>query len=130
LAWSRATVVGRRVLAFLTWMCFQLQLGLATTSFVYLIAILLLSLRGSFISSAVLSFIAVACLNYFFAPPIFNFQIDYPQDILLVIAFLLTSLMVTGLVGSAPQADGSSAWPKLPCDAARPIWPRPGPKQA
>jgi len=38
---------------------------------------------------AVLSIIAVAALNYFFAPPIFNFCVDEPQDTVLVIVFLL-----------------------------------------
>jgi K+-sensing histidine kinase KdpD len=61
-------------LALLTFVCFRLELGLATTGFVYLILITLLSLMGSFIESAILSLIAVACLIYFFAPPIFSFQ--------------------------------------------------------
>jgi PAS domain S-box-containing protein len=89
------------VLAFLTWMCFQLHLNLATTGFVYLIAILLFSLRANFISSAVLSIMAVACLDYFFAPPIFSFRIDDPLEFVLVVAFLLTTLTVAGLVESA-----------------------------
>ena len=94
-------LLGGVVLALLTWVCFQLQISLATTSFVYLIAIVLLSLLGSFISSAVLSIIAVACLAYFFAPPIFDFRIADPLEVVLVAAFLLTSLIVTGLVGRA-----------------------------
>jgi PAS domain S-box-containing protein len=44
---------------------------------------------------------AVALLNYFFAAPIFNFQVELPQDVVLVTAFVLTSLTVTGLVGRA-----------------------------
>src|SRR6185436_7059277 len=56
---------------------------------------------GSFFVSAVLSIIAVGVLNYFFASPIFSFQVEEPQDAVLVIAFLLTSLIVTGLVRKA-----------------------------
>ena len=81
--------------------CFGLGLDLATTAFAYLIVIVLLSLMGSFFASAILSITAVAGLNYFFAQPIFNFRVDYPQDVMLVIAFLLTSLIVTGLIGKA-----------------------------
>jgi PAS domain S-box-containing protein len=92
---------GGIALALVTLACFQLELGLATTAFAYLIVIVLFSLMGSFSLSAVLSTMAVAGLSYFFAPPIFSFRIDYPQDSVLVIAFLLTSLIVTGLVGSA-----------------------------
>ena len=81
--------------------CFRLGLDLATTSFVCLILITLLSLTGSFIGSVFLSITAVACLAYFFAPPIFYFRIDSPQQIVLAITFLLTSLIVTRLVGRA-----------------------------
>ena len=92
---------GSIALALVTLACFSLGLDLATTAFAYLIVIVLLSLMGSFYVSAVLSIIAVAALNYFFAPPIFNFRVDQAQDSLLVIAFLLTSLIVTGLVRKA-----------------------------
>jgi len=51
----------------------RLKLELATVAFAYLIVIVLLSLMGSFYVSAVLSIIAVAALNYFFALPNFNF---------------------------------------------------------
>src|SRR5258707_9487468 len=87
--------------ALLTYVCFRLELGLATTGFVYLVLITLLSLTASFIESVILSIIAVACLNYFFAQPLFDFQVGAPQDIVLMIAFLLTALIVTRLVGSA-----------------------------
>jgi PAS domain S-box-containing protein len=86
-------------LALLTFACFRLGLNLATTGFVYLILITLLSLTGTFTESAILSVVAVACMNYFFAPPIFSLRVDYPQDIVLVVAFLLTALIVTRLVG-------------------------------
>jgi K+-sensing histidine kinase KdpD len=52
-----------------TWICFQLGLNPAATSFVYLIVIVLLSLMDSFVSSALFSVIAVACLNFFFVQP-------------------------------------------------------------
>jgi len=92
---------GGIALAFVTMACFSLGVDLATTAFAYLIVIVLLSLMGSFYVSAILSIIAVAALNYFFAPPIFTFRVDQPQDAVVVIAFLLTSLIVTGLVRKA-----------------------------
>jgi PAS domain S-box-containing protein len=95
--------LGTIALALVTLACFRLEAGLATTAFVYLIVIVLLSLRGSFFVSAILSIVAVVALNYFFSPPIFNFRVDYPLDVVLVVAFLLTSLIVTGLVGRVLQ---------------------------
>jgi PAS domain S-box-containing protein len=61
------------------------------------ILITLVSLLGSFSASVVLSIVAVACLNYFFAEPLFDFRIDDPEDIERIAAFLTTSLVVTAL---------------------------------
>lgn len=101
--WHSATqcFFGGIALALLTAVCFWLDLNLATAAFAYLIAIVLLSLMGSFMSSAVLSIIAAGCLNYLFAPTTFDFRIGYPLDVVAVIAFLTTALVVTGLVGRA-----------------------------
>jgi signal transduction histidine kinase len=91
-------IIGAAALALLTFVCFRLGFDLATTAFVYLIVITLVSLMGSFIGSAILSIVTVACLTYFFAPPIFSLRIDSAQQVLVVISFLLTSLVVTRLV--------------------------------
>jgi PAS domain S-box-containing protein len=89
---------GVTALALLTLVCFQLQLNLTITALTFLMLIVLLSLMGSFIASVVLSIIAVGCLNYFFTEPRFSFRVDYPQDVVALIAFLTTSLVVTGLM--------------------------------
>ncbi len=77
----------------------ETRLGLANAAFIYLIAIVLLSLMGGLFASAILFITAVEGLNYFFAPPIFDFRVAYASDAVMVTAFLLTSLIVTGLVG-------------------------------
>jgi PAS domain S-box-containing protein len=84
-------------LAVLTFVCFQLKLNLATTGFAFLMLIAVLSLMGSFIESFVVSIMAVGLLNYFFAQPLFSFRVEYPQDILAVMAFLTTSVIVSTL---------------------------------
>ena len=85
-------------LGVLTFVGFRLELHLAATAFAYLILIVLLSLMGSFMSSAALSLLAVGCLAYFFAPPIYDFRIEAPRDLVASSAFVITSLIVTGLV--------------------------------
>ena len=98
-------------LALLTFVCFGLELNLATTAFAYLILIALLSRMGSFVALAALSIVAVGCLRYFFASPIFDFRVNSALDAAIVGAFLITSLVVTGLVrrarGLAQAALGS-----------------------
>ena len=84
-----------------TFVCLRLKADLATAAFIYLAVIVLLSLFGSYFASVLLILMAVGGLTYFFAPPGFSSATDLPQDIALVIVFLLTPLTVTGLVRRA-----------------------------
>ncbi len=65
-------LLGLAGLALITFVCFRLDFGVARTGFAYVILIALVSLLGSFSVSVVLSVVAVACLDYFFAPPLFD----------------------------------------------------------
>jgi len=85
-------------LALITFICFQLRLSLTTATFLYLIVIVLLSLRGSFLASAIVSFVAVGLLDYYFAPPIFSLSVAHPADVVTIIVFLTTSAVITRLV--------------------------------
>ena len=94
-------VCGIIALAVVTFLCFRHRADLATTAFIYLAVLVLLSLFGSYLASTFLILMAVAGLAYFFAPPGFSSAMGLPQDIALVIVFLLTPLTVTGLVRRA-----------------------------
>ncbi len=89
---------GSVALALLTFVCFRLQLNPATTACLYLIVIVLLSLLGSFLSAAVVSLIAVGCLAYYFAPPIFSFRVSDPVNVAAIAAFWIASAVIGGLV--------------------------------
>lgn len=91
-------LVGLVGLTLLTALCFWLDFRVISAAFAYLILIVLLSLSGGLYSLIALSFIAVGCLSFFFAPPIFDFRIAYPEDVITVTAFLITSLTIAGLV--------------------------------
>ena len=84
-----------------TFVCLRLKADLATAAFIYLAVIVLLSLFGSYFASVFLILMAVAGLTYFFAPPGFSSATDLPQEVALVVVFLLTPLTVTGLVRRA-----------------------------
>jgi PAS domain S-box-containing protein len=92
--WLAAAVV----LASLTWVCFDFHFSSATTSLVFIVTIVVLSLSDSIVSSIVFSVAAVGCLDYFFIPPLYAFDVSDPQDVTTLLAFLLTSLAVTTLV--------------------------------
>jgi PAS domain S-box-containing protein len=90
-------LLGVAGLVLITFVCFQLGAGVARTGFAYVILVALVSLLGSFSASVVLSVLAATCLDYFFAPPLFELRIDLPEDIERIAAFLTTSLVVTAL---------------------------------
>jgi PAS domain S-box-containing protein len=89
---------GCLALAIVTWVCFELDLDPGAVGFAYLIIIVLLSLLDSFISSAIFSVVAVACLDFFFTEPRFSFYVASIGDVITLVAFVLTSFIITGLV--------------------------------
>ena len=85
-------------LATVTGLYFWLDLPLVAAAFTYLVVLVLLSLVSNFSSLIVLSLTGVCCLSYFFAPPIYSFRVDYPQDLITISAFVITSFVVNFLV--------------------------------
>jgi len=91
-------LVGIVVLAGATWLCHRLHWNAATTACAYLIIIVLLSLADSFLVAILFSLAAVACLDFYFTEPIFTFVIAKIEDLAALSAFLITSIVITGLV--------------------------------
>jgi two-component system sensor histidine kinase KdpD len=91
------TVFGCLLIGLTTFVCYGLQLTFSVTGFIYLIVIVLLSLVGNFASSAAVSVVAVLCLDFFFTPPVFSLEVTDPLDILALISFLITGLVITRL---------------------------------
>src|SRR3984885_8723973 len=91
-------LLGLVLLATVTALYFWLDVPLVAAAFTYLVVLVLLSLVSNLWSLIVLSFIGVGCLSYFFAPPIYSFRVDYPQDLITISAFVITSFVVNFLV--------------------------------
>ncbi len=85
-------------LALITLVCFRFQVGLATTALLYLMVVVLMSLKGSLVSSTVVSVLAFACLDYFFTTPLFTLGVNDLRSYVPMIVFLTTSLIITRLV--------------------------------
>lgn len=77
---------------------YRLELNLATASFGFLLDLVLLCLAGDFASSVVVSVLAVGSLEFYFTYPRFSFQVQNPLDIVALISFLATGLVITRLV--------------------------------
>src|SRR3984957_20898195 len=103
------TVAGCLLIGLTTFIGFRLHLNFSVTGFIYLILIVLQSLAGSFASSAVVSVVAVLCLDFFFTLPLFSFEVTNPLDILALISFLTTSLVITRLTTKVRNASHAAA---------------------
>jgi two-component system, OmpR family, sensor histidine kinase KdpD len=90
-------VPGSLLIGLVTFVCYRLQINFSTTGFVYLIVVVVQSLVGTFASSAVVSVVAVLCLDFFFTPPVFSLEVTDPLDILALVSFLTTGLVITRL---------------------------------
>ena len=94
---SIRAIPGTLLIGAVTVICYWLRLDLTVTAFLYLITVVLQSLIGDFVSSAVVSIIADLCLNFFFAPPLFSFRVSDSSDFWALVAFLITGLVITRL---------------------------------
>ena len=99
---------GSFILGALAYTSYRLHSNLATTSFLCLIVVVLLSFWGSLISGTILSVASVVALDYFFAPPILSLRISDPLNILALATFLTTTLTITYLVTRVRKEKQSS----------------------
>ena len=91
-------------LAVLTFVCFRLQVNLTTVALLYLIVIVLVSLTGGFVSSTLVSIIALICLDYFFTLPLFSLPMSKPLDVVALIAFLTTAFVINYLIAKVHRS--------------------------
>ncbi len=78
-----------------------LHLAPTTVGFLYLIVVLLISLRGGLLVGTVASFIATLCYNFFFFAPLYTLTIAEPANWFALAAFLVASVTVNRLVVAA-----------------------------
>ena len=93
------------VVALLTVVCFRLRLDLTITCLLYLAFVLLLSVTDAIVASIIISVISVLCLDYFFAPPLFSLRLSDPLDIVALVVFLGTALLITRLMSQRKRAE-------------------------
>jgi PAS domain S-box-containing protein len=97
-------LLGSAGVACLIYAGYRLHLDVATTAMLALIAIVLLSLTGNFVASAVVSVSAALCLHYLFILPHFSMRLADPLDIVALVAFLTTALVITRLLSKVRRS--------------------------
>jgi two-component system sensor histidine kinase KdpD len=84
-------------LATLTYAGFSLGFNTTAISFLYLLLVIVVALRWGFWQASLTSLLAVACLDYFFMPPLFHFDVDNPQNWVALAEFEVTALVISRL---------------------------------
>jgi len=79
-----------------TWISFGVGQSFAFTGFIYLVLVVLAAMYGGFWQATLISIAAVACLDYFFIPPIFSF-VNSPANWVALGAFEFTALVISRL---------------------------------
>jgi hypothetical protein len=88
---------GVLAVAALTYCAFRLQLNLSAGSLLYLLMVVIVSLSAGFWEATIASLAAVMCLDYFFIPPLFCFNVSDPQNWVSLATFETAALMVSRL---------------------------------
>src|SRR5260370_2618439 len=86
------------ILALLTLVCFRLHALPSVAALLYMVVIVLVSLQGRFVPAIFVSIVAIFCLGYFFVKPVFRITLAESLDVVALIAYLTTALVVVGLV--------------------------------
>jgi C4-dicarboxylate-specific signal transduction histidine kinase len=98
------SLFGSAVLLSLSYVYQLLGAEFATAGLSLLIAIVLISTLGNYVSSVLLSLVAAGCLSYFFSPPIYSLRVERLEDIVALCAFVTTSIIITGLTAKIRSA--------------------------
>lgn len=90
-------VAGPSAALLLCYCAFRLHFNLSTAGSIDRLVVVLTALRFGFWEATGSSLAGIACLDYFFAPPIHSFHVDDPQNWVALASFEFTALIVSRL---------------------------------
>src|SRR5258708_34220109 len=96
--WEALCFLSSAILALLTLVCFRLHALPSVAALLYMGVIVLVSLQGRFVPAIFVSIVAIFCLDYFFVKPVFRITLAESLDVVALVAYLTTALVVTGLL--------------------------------
>src|SRR5580693_4061207 len=101
--------IGSMGVALLTLICFEVHLNLASVLPLYMLLVVVQSMTGDFRSAFIVSLLSAGCLDFFFTPPLFTLYINNALNVIAVVAFVLTALVITTLAsGEQKHAESST----------------------
>jgi two-component system sensor histidine kinase KdpD len=91
------TLIAWAGIALLTYCAFGLGVNPTTISSLFLLVVVAMASSFGFWQASLTSILAVACLDYFFLPPILRFNITDQQDWTALLTFEVTALVISRL---------------------------------
>jgi PAS domain S-box-containing protein len=98
-------LLGSIAIALLTLVCYRLQPGAVPVALLYVLVVVIVSVRGNLVASVWVSLLAVALLDYFFTGPSFRlYPIRETRNVVALIGFLTTALVINRLIRRVRQS--------------------------
>jgi two-component system, OmpR family, sensor histidine kinase KdpD len=91
------SLIGCWVIALLTFSGYVLHFNPAPVGFLFLLVVVCEAILCGFWQASIVSLLACACLDYFFYPPLWTFNIADPQNWVALGAFEISALLVSRL---------------------------------
>ncbi len=91
------SLAGCWVIVLLTFSGYVLHFNPAPVGFLFLLVVVGEAILCGFWQASIVSVLACACLDYFFYPPVFSFNVNDPQDWVALGAFEISALLVSRL---------------------------------
>ena len=96
-------------IALLTYGGFVSQVNLTTISLLYLLVVIAVALYFSVWQASLTSLLAVACLDFFFTPPIFHFYITDPKEWVALGVFQISAIVISRLSAKELRSSAEAA---------------------
>jgi two-component system sensor histidine kinase KdpD len=90
-------LIGCSGIALLTYAGFVLQVNLATISLLYMGIVIAAAVYIGFWQASLTSLLAAACLDFFFAQPVFHFYVNDPKEWVALGVFQVTAVVISRL---------------------------------
>src|ERR1700733_14683934 len=89
--------VGIAAALLITWLAYRFHFNLSSATSVHLFLVTAIALQWGFLEASVVSLLSVACLDYFFTQPLFQFYMTDSHDWIALITFESVALLVSSL---------------------------------
>lgn len=93
------------LIALVTWGCWRMQADSTSAALLYMLLIVLVSLRGHLVPALIVGLGALLALDYYFTPPLRAISLSEGRDLVALVVFGATAILVTRLVAAVRRGE-------------------------